>query len=431
MSIPLDRLYNFLDGVSGHNLIIYRWVSHGSKKLSDLTCLKKYRRTDEISLPQIIFHDQEPLNFDLYNPHVVFDCLVNDYKKGRTFPDNAFPESLRNYYSNIISKQNLYGFLLAINSYDNALLVHSEKNSEQVKKYQDKKLIPVYYWSHAIIARDWYRYAEIDPTLAVKKINFDFLIYNRSWSGTREYRLKFAEILLQEGLYKNCYMNFSPTDNGINYRNHLFVNSDLATDITNFENYFRPSEFCSNSSADYNSSDYQQCGIEVVLETLFDDSRLHLTEKILRPIACGMPFILAGTPYSLRYLHDYGFKTFGDFIDESYDQITDPYKRLCKIVTTMKDIASLPTAKKHKLYQNMQSICDYNKTRFFSNNFFQLIVNEYKDNLNSGIQQLKITNLRIKNELKFDDSVLQELSSQEQQKIYSWLQQNSGDKLNF
>jgi hypothetical protein len=48
-----------------------------------------------------------------------------------------------------------------------------------------------------------------------------------------------------------------------------------------------------------------------------------LTEKALRPIACGQPFILAATPGSLQYLRSYGFKTFSGYIDETYDTIQE------------------------------------------------------------------------------------------------------------
>ena len=76
-----------------------------------------------------------------------------------------------------------------------------------------------------------------------------------------------------------------------------------------------------------------------MLETLFDDDRLQLTEKSLRPIACGQPFILAATHGSLQYLQNYGFKTFNDVFDESYDQIEDPVKRLKAIVALMVQIS--------------------------------------------------------------------------------------------
>lgn len=33
MSVPLDRLYNYVDGLCNHDILIYRFFRHGSKKL--------------------------------------------------------------------------------------------------------------------------------------------------------------------------------------------------------------------------------------------------------------------------------------------------------------------------------------------------------------------------------------------------------------
>ena len=53
-----------------------------------------------------------------------------------------------------------------------------------------------------------------------------------------------------------------------------------------------------------------------------------MSEKTFRPIAGRQPFIVAGPRYTLRTLSEMGYKTFGDYIDESYDEIPDAVKRL-------------------------------------------------------------------------------------------------------
>lgn len=403
MLIPIDRLYNFLDGISNYNLVIYRWFPHGSKKLKDLLKIKNYSKFYEMINPQVIFHDQEPLQFDYYSFDEVFDRLV----VGTELIGVTCSSEIKDYFKKI-SNYNIRAVVSGLNLYDKVLLVHSEKNSKNLKKYQQVNLIPVYYWSHALIARDWYRYAEVDPELTNKNFNFDidFLVYNRSWSGTREYRLKFAEMIVQSGLDKNCHMNFSPTESNKHYRDHVFANSELSISSTNFEKYFNSNTASSDSSADYNSCDYQRCGMEIVLETLYDDDRQHLTEKSLRPIACGHPFIIVGTPGSLKYLHSYGFQTFGQFIDESYDQIADPAQRLTAIINLMSTLAAMPADQKQKLYRDMQTVCEFNRKRFFSNEFFQSVVAEYKENLTNGIQQLKMQVDAIEQELLFKEILL-------------------------
>jgi hypothetical protein len=140
----------------------------------------------------------------------------------------------------------------------------------------------------------------------------------------------------------------------------------------------------SHASATYSSQEYQQAAIDVVLETLFDDPRIQLTEKILRPIACGKPFILAGTHGSLQYLRDYGFKTFGDYIDESYDCIEDPVLRLQAIMHTMQQIVGHPD--KETLHSDLHRIAEFNRQRFHSREFHDMIVGEYQLNLTQALE---------------------------------------------
>ena len=51
------------------------------------------------------------------------------------------------------------------------------------------------------------------------------------------------------------------------------------------------------------------------------------SEKIMKPLIGMQPFFVIAQPYTLKYLRDSGFKTFGDIIDESYDNEVDDIKR--------------------------------------------------------------------------------------------------------
>ena len=240
--------------------------------------------------------------------------------------------------------------------------------------------IGIYWWSHAIIARDWYRYAQIDQQVNYHSMNFDkdFNVYNRAWTGTREYRLKFTEMIVQNNLLPCTSIKISKQDNGVCYRDHVFKNSKFKIDAD--LSVLKLNQFDATASADYSCEDYQRSAIEVVLETLFDDSRLHLTEKTLRPIACGKPFIMVSTPGVLKYLQDYGFETFHEYIDESYDNILDPLERLQSIVKSMKEISNLSKSDKSNLYQQLHCIAQRNKKWFWSDDFAHLVVDEFKVN---------------------------------------------------
>jgi len=374
MSVPLDRLYNHLDGLCNHDALIYRFYPHGSKKLEHLQELYDYFKSDWfwcITRPNIVCHDQEPLNFKLYTQQHVIDTISTDRadtieKFNKWFDHMNIRVVLSNRHS----------------LYDLTMITHSEKHSCNLAQYEQAGFVGIYWWAHAAIAVDWFRYAEHDPELAVDFANItqDFLIYNRAWSGTREYRLKFTESIVDTGLHHQCLMRFTPECDGKHYQDFVAVNPSLAISRHDLENYFEPSQADATASADYNNSDYQHTAIEVVLETLFDDTRWHLTEKALRPIACGRPFILAASAGSLHYLRSYGFETFSEFIDESYDTVQDPAKRLASICKEMERIAQLPLDQKHQLWRELYAISRRNQQRFFSDEWQKSIFDEFVDN---------------------------------------------------
>ena len=140
-------------------------------------------------------------------------------------------------------------------------------------------------------------------------------------------------------------------------------------------------EVTGDASAIYNVTDFNQTAISVILETVFD-KRIHLTEKTLRPIACGHPFILVAGPGSLKLLRSYGFQTFEGHIDESYDNIQDDNERLTAIVAELDRIKSLPVCQQQKLVSQCREIAKHNRKHFFSDDFFNTIVNELEHNVN-------------------------------------------------
>jgi hypothetical protein len=210
------------------------------------------------------------------------------------------------------------------------VLLHSEQRSSELASYQQDGFVTVYYWSHAIIARDWFRFAQ--HVEQQKQVSKTFLIYNRAWAGTREYRLKFAELLIDYDLIDDCATTVNAVDpeSGVHYAHHAFVNPAWRPTKV-LENYFAENQTNSNRSADFEIQDYENTDIEVVLETLFDDTRWHLTEKILRPIACGQPFILAAAPGSQalgagrRKRHRPGYNG-GGYRDRHADRAENAYK---------------------------------------------------------------------------------------------------------
>jgi hypothetical protein len=376
MSIPLHRLYHFIEDIScevyGQPVVIYHFWPNGSKNIQDLNPMPTYYHDwfeSQIN-PAVWCHDQEPLTYEFY-------------KQQTRFYDNTWTDLLKSH--NLFQTAKNLNWLP--NIFKKNILLHSEKRSLDVEKYLlDDQLQPVYYWSHALIARDWFRYAEHATFL--KKIRKRFLIYNRAWTGTREYRLKFSDLLIEHELANQCQTFFNSIDVDRHYRDHSFVN-EAWRPMHILENYFPPSLADSSASSDFSIEDYQSTEIEVVLETLFDDDRLHLTEKSLRPIACRQPFILAGTHGSLQYLRDYGFQTFGAVWDESYDLIEDPRNRMQAIIDVMLDISNWSDDQWLTNTRQMDQIVQHNQKHFFSGEFLELIVNELQTNIGNAFNEIK------------------------------------------
>jgi hypothetical protein len=368
MSIPLDRLYHFIESVAQNifqdRVLIYRFYPHGSKNVENMTPLTDENwQIAQLSI-SLYCNDQEPLDYDYY-------------RTVKRKPRTPFKESLPH-------------FLKHYTVYEKVLLLHSERQSVNVEQYQQDQFVPVYWWSHAVIALDWFRYAQ--HVKLKKQSKKTFLVYNRAWSGTREYRLRFAELLVQLNLQDSCQVTVNPVEPelGIHYDYHKFKNPAWRPQ-TVLEDHFPTNKTPSHYSANFDVDDYSATDIEVVLETLFDNSRLHLTEKSLRPIAMGQPFVLAATAGSLEYLHSYGFKTFGSIWDESYDAVKDPEQRLYAITALMAQIDNWgPPVREQKLAE-AQAIADYNRQYFFSQEFFNLVTSELTANLTIALVEVEQT----------------------------------------
>ena len=66
-----------------------------------------------------------------------------------------------------------------------------------------------------------------------------------------------------------------------------------------------------------------------------------------------------GNKHSLRYLRELGYKTFHEFIDESYDGL-ESWDRLDAIIQILKDIKAMPNEEKIQWFSSMKDILDHN-----------------------------------------------------------------------
>ena len=179
--------------------------------------------------------------------------------------------------------------------------------------------------------------------------------------------------LLHEWLnndYSDSYFSFI---NNVEYVNEIigigplkninFYNSKLPIEIdtqdTTNKYHFR-------TTNTFKKDLFLDSSINIVTETSCYFNELFISEKILKPILNYQPFIVLGPTYYLKQLKSYGFKTFSDFWDESYDEIENPYKRIPMVINLIKQLNKKSITEINELYQKTKDICIYNRQLFDS-----------------------------------------------------------------
>ena len=357
MSIPTNNLYNFVAQALENKYLVKHFHPWGHKAFSNII-----NHIDDASpdihykdIPVLLCHDQEPLDFDLYNDENLIKELDNFYPVLR----KIIQEHLDKGRTNL----NLRWVQPSMHQ-DYWTLLHSELNSPEVEKYENTGLFKgAYWWAHAPIAIDWYRFARYDTRLKrnSQDIVANFLVYARATTGKREYRKDFL----------NKVADVRSVQIGS-------IDRELIPPIEGDADYnpYRE-DISSSSSATYSWEDFARTNCSIVLETVFDQ-RIHLTEKTLRPIACGHPFMILSGPGTLEKIREYGFKTFHPFIDESYDEEQDSTKRMQMVIDEMQRINNSSTKYQLYIWENCNHIAEYNKHLFFDDKFIWRVKTELR-----------------------------------------------------
>jgi len=82
-----------------------------------------------------------------------------------------------------------------------------------------------------------------------------------------------------------------------------------------------------------------------------------------------MPFVLVSTHGSLRYLRSYGFQTFSEFWDESYDDEPDDLARLAKIAQVISTLHGMSVTQRQRLFKDMIPVLEHNYHHFYHGGF--------------------------------------------------------------
>jgi hypothetical protein len=88
-------------------------------------------------------------------------------------------------------------------------------------------------------------------------------------------------------------------------------------------------------------TEYGRSWFSVITETEMRSRPSRITEKVLKPLVNFHPMIVFGNPGSLAMIREYGFATFGEIIDESYDLEHDPRRRFDRAYAEVERLCGL------------------------------------------------------------------------------------------
>lgn len=287
------------------------------------------------------------------------------------------------------------------------VLVTTEKESDPLKKVQARYGWPtVYYFHHIFAAHDWYRGYEYNKQLIepdCRTLKKKYISFNRLTSNARVYRSLFINELIKNNLLEYGHVSYGDVcpDNNHNYVRNLcdardsgLISFDLCSEaIGNIVQTplplridYKDQELIPNHSFVLSAiPESQESFCYVVTETCFWEHKHHLTEKIFKPIVSRMPFILIGPANNLAYLREYGFETFSNWWDESYDSISDPVTRLKAATQVLNNICKKDLHELEAILKDMRDVLDYNYHRFYSHDFVNSAWNELTENLKFAV----------------------------------------------
>lgn len=105
---------------------------------------------------------------------------------------------------------------------------------------------------------------------------------------------------------------------------------------------------------------YRDAFVDVCIESRYGQPTANISEKVLQAIQFKTPFLLVAPPYTLKYMHEMGYRSFGDFWDEAYDLEEDHLVRTEMLVEIMDYIAGLSLEQCHAMYIKMLPIINHN-----------------------------------------------------------------------
>jgi hypothetical protein len=114
---------------------------------------------------------------------------------------------------------------------------------------------------------------------------------------------------------------------------------------------------------------YNQTAYSLVAETNFNNDFVFFTEKTVKPMLAKRLFIMLGHRHALQRLRNLGFRTFGDIIDESYDEVEGTNQRFELALEQLRVLCSMP---QQEILNKCKNIVEYNYNHLINIDWYEL-----------------------------------------------------------
>ena len=380
--LQIDNVYDFFAKTMFSQYCIY-YLPKGVYENKTIDGISRcvIHRINEASLSGIMFIDQEPLINLAYDNIKKFMYPRN----GETLSEFIKYDSQGTIRTTLLGPRIL---LLARFVRIPIALVTSEKSKMAINMANTHGIHLLYYFFHGFASIDWFRgyYALNHNKQIVKEYAYDFISMNRLIITDRAYRCYLVSKFAEMDLLKNGLVSFGMCGD---WRDEVqSIDTKLSPSAVSHINEHLPKirtpiiidreDVHGYASADI-PRQIDDSFWHIVSETVFYYNKLHLTEKIFKPIVSKQPFMLIGAAGNLEYLKSYGFRTFSSIIDESYDRKVNPDTRIEMVVGQLKWYCDLSEKDKLDVMREIEPIVEYNFHHFYGE-FKHIITTELIDN---------------------------------------------------
>lgn len=173
------------------------------------------------------------------------------------------------------------------------------------------------------------------------------------------------------------------------FNNQLILNQEQNKIFLKHNDFFKNSFFShnlceiSNNSIDNHYQNYfsfvSKSFVYVITESVAEYPYPFFSEKTWKAFLYKMPFMTVGGKGSLQKLRSFGFKTFGEFWDESYDDLEYAADRIDLVVKNIVTLSKLTKNQLDNMHKEMLPLVEYNQNHM--QEFYYTQFNNIKEQL--------------------------------------------------